>query len=260
MTLPDSSNTASSQTETGTVTKILGLAALTVVMTGVLIVAWYGRKFIVTPPSLRKPIGAHYHFRLQIINEGQPINFANDNFQTPYDKFSCSVALPEEPIHFHDAVDQIVHIHWQGITGGILLKQYGWNYLGGNDAILGYRFDGGWKPKPIKIKGNILPAITNEVNYYLYTGDQNYHELKNWSDFLVQDLEVFFKNSLSTNSTENAATPTNTTNHNSETDHTAIHQVVGNAVLFVQKEQPTEEQVQKYFNNLVPLPESTCGG
>jgi hypothetical protein len=233
------------------------------VIAGVLIITaaigiWYGWIYYQTPPNVRMPKSAHYHFRLQIINNGQPVNFASDAFQTPYDKFSCSVNLPAEPIHFHDNLDQFVHIHWKGVTGGMLLKQYGWNEIGGRNSTLGYRFDQGRWPKPVKTHGNILPKRPDSANYYLYIGDQTQHQPKNWQDFLHQDLEIFFENSLVANATE--TTSTAGLDQNFDPNLILLNHLVGNAVLFIQKDQPTEEQVQKYFNQLIPLPQSTCGG
>lgn len=45
-----------------------------------------------------------------------------------------------------------------------------------------------------------------------------------------------------------------------EEELTRINNLVGNVVIFVQQNQPTKEQIQERFNNLVPLHESTCGG
>ena len=214
---------------------------------------WYGWAYKTTPSVLQSPTAAHYHFRLQIINDGQPVNFASEPFQTPYDKFSCSMDLPEEPIHFHDNLDQLVHIHWQGITGGMVLKNYGWNEIGGRDTILGYRFDGGFWPQAITTHGNILPQKPTQFNYYLYTGDQTGRQLRNWQEFLDKDLYTFFIKTVTPNTT-------NTPSTSMEMGTTKIKNVVGNVVLFVQDKQPTEEDIQKYFDNLIPLPESTCGG
>lgn len=234
---------------------IIGILTITLA-----IAAWYGWLYASTPAQLRMPAAAHYHFRLQIINHGQPVNFAADNFQTPYDKLSCSVDLPTEPIHFHDNLDQFVHIHWQGITGGMLLKQYGWNEIDGSARTLGHRFNQGIFPKPIKTHGNILPERSPADNYYLYTGDQTAHKLKDWQEFLHQDLELFFAGSLSPIPDSTTTTSTTTTTLSTDPNLVLLNHLAGNAVLFVQPEQPTEEQVQKYFNQLIPLPKSTCGG
>ena len=239
-------------------TLLMGIIIIILIITMVL-AAWYAWAYASTPNNLHKPTSAHYHFRLQIINNDQPINFADPAFQTPYDKFNCSVALPEEPIHFHDNLDQFVHIHWQGITGGMLLKQYGWNEIGGSNNKLGYRFDQGRWPKTIKTHGSILPQRPNSASYYLYTGDKTAHQLRNWQDFLHQDLEIFFANSLST-STESSSPSITSSTTASNPNLVLLNHLIGNAVLFVQKNPPSEEQVQKYFNQLIPLPESTCGG
>lgn len=255
-----SAHESKNEPTSSSVGKILKWILTGVILITLAIAAWYGWAYTKTLPQVRMPQSAHYHFRLQIINNGKPVNFADNAFQTPYDKFSCTVDLPEQPIHFHDNVDQFVHIHWQGITGGMLLKQYGWNEIGGPSRMLGYRFDQGLLPKPVKTHGNVLPERLEQINYYLYTGDQTSHALRNWQDFLQQELEIFFEDSSSANSTDIAPTSTGNLDLNSNPNLTLLNNLMGNAVLFVQKDPPTEEQVQKYFNQLVPLPESTCGG
>jgi hypothetical protein len=215
----------------------------------------YGWMYIKTPAPLRKPQSAHYHLRLQIINNGKPVEFGKENFQTPYDKYSCSVNLPEEPIHLHDNINQFVHIHWQGITGGMILKNYGWNEIGDKDDVLGYRFDQSWWPHTITIHGNMLPQRLSSAHFYLYTGDQTSHRLRNWPVFLNEDLELFFNDSANLETGITEATSTT-----SDTEHTRVKHMIGNAILFVQENPPTETEVQSYFNNLIPLPESICGG
>jgi hypothetical protein len=116
---------------------VVGLLLLAVVVGGV----WLAAAYAFSPAAIRHPARTHFHFRLQVINGGTPVNFAEDKFQTPFDTDNCSAALTREPIHFHDQLDQFVHIHWAGMTGGLLLKNYGWNFISGPDDTLGYRFD-----------------------------------------------------------------------------------------------------------------------
>src|SRR5829696_3773881 len=102
---------------------------------------WYAYTWIITPEPLRHPGQAHYHFRLQVINQGTPVDFSQAKFQTDFNKDICSADITKEPVHFHDNLNQFVHVHWKGITGGLLLKTYGWNLSGGPATTLGYRFD-----------------------------------------------------------------------------------------------------------------------
>lgn len=41
---------------------------------------------------------------------------------------------------------------------------------------------------------------------------------------------------------------------------TRINNLVGNVVIFAQKDKPTDQQIKDRFNKLEPLSDSTCGG
>ncbi len=102
---------------------LLGL----IILVGGLVALFYNS----TPAALRQPTSAHFHFRLQIIADGQAVNFADDKYQTDFNADICSATLTKQPFHFHDKLDQFVHIHWKSMTGGLLLINYGWNLIGG---------------------------------------------------------------------------------------------------------------------------------
>src|SRR5688500_6219982 len=97
--------------------------------------------YTTTPANIRSPKSTHYHFRLQLLVDGQAVKFDEHPYQTPYDPNSCSAEITESPIHFHDNKDQFVHIHWKGVTGGQLFKHYGWNFIGGLPGTLGYKLE-----------------------------------------------------------------------------------------------------------------------
>src|SRR5476649_1937919 len=113
---------------------ILGILITALVATAI----WYAYAYAVTPQSIRTPSHAHYHFRMQIIVGGTPVNFSDAKYQTILGQDICTAALTKEPVHFHDKLDQFVHIHWDHLTGGIVLKDYGWNLIGGTSRTLGY--------------------------------------------------------------------------------------------------------------------------
>jgi hypothetical protein len=140
-----------------------------------------------------------------------------------------------------------VHIHWAGITGGILLKDYGWNLIGGPSGTLGYKFSGFKMPVAVPIHGHALPLDSTGDHYYVYTGIAgNFHQ-RNWTDFMHQDLKSFF-----------AGTPVLASD--SEKGPAQLNDVVGNAVIFVQKIPPSNDQVKARFQHLNPLPTSSCSG
>ncbi|MCA9344515.1 hypothetical protein KC946_01640 [Candidatus Saccharibacteria bacterium] len=238
---------------------------------------YYGYLYASTPSHLRNPEFEHYHFRTQIIVDGTSVDFSEEEFQqdTPG---TCSVEVSGTPIDFHDNTNQMTHIHWDGITGGEFLKYYGWNFIGGSDDSLGRRHDEGFmRMHSVERFGNLLPDISEGSNFYVYTGDADGYEQKNWDDFLSQDLEVFFGKNSSLSKDEQASLLEKiffpkAYAHGSEVDEhivesdkteeelTRINNLIGNVVIFVQDTEPTEQQIQERFANLVPLSDSVCGG
>lgn len=275
---------------------------------------------ILSTDGFNYPKQDHLHFRLQYIFQGQAEDFGSPRYQVDYVKDVCNGALTESPIHFHDQIDQIVHIHWQNMRGGDVLKFYGLNYVGGLDSYMGFKMDElfNFLPKitPVPIHSQSLPKPKPEDNFYIYTGEKDNFEKKDWNNFLKQDLETFFgvqsQISLKQNNYfnlgsinaeahagEEHATQTEAEQHElevkeqeqlnnknniaqeaeskveregslqisevSEIDKTEeelkqINNLIGNVVIFVQKDEPTKEQVQARFDNLEPLGVSVCGG
>ncbi len=242
-----------------------------------------GYVYYASPQVIRNPKLEHYHFRMQIVVDGQKENFSEDKYQQDYAKDQCNANLPEQPIHFHDRKDQFTHIHWEGMTGGMVLKYYGWNYIGGLSNTLGYKLNPLNDIQKVNTHGNFLPSLPEASKLYVFTGDENGFKERNIKDFLKQDLEQFF--GVTSNS------PSHELNQQSKTDSlnmllpkalahggsddgadgepgeeskqeklTRINNLIGNVVIFAQSNKPTDEQVRERINSLEPLTESTCGG
>lgn len=241
---------------------------------------YYGYLYASTPEHLRNPAFEHYHFRTQIIVNGEPIDFSQKEFQEEYDKTSCSADIGGQPVDFHDGMDQMAHIHWRGVTGGEFLKYYGWNFIGGADNQLGRRYDQGMmKMQRIDTAGKLLPTPPDNPKFYVYVGDEDGYEQKDWNDFLHMNIEDFFgkKSLLNTSNTtinifdlftqkvfahgmvDDGHQETNE-GENEKDRLERINNLVGNVVLFVQENEPTAEQIKDRFANLVPLQDSVCGG
>jgi hypothetical protein len=216
------------------------------VMLGVIIGvgAWVWYVYAVTPAAIRHPSSAHFHFRLQVITGGAPSNFAENIFQTPFNKDICTAALTAQPVHFHDNEDQFVHIHWAGISGGLLLKDYGWNLIGGPGDSLGWRFDKLPSLSRVAIHSQALPSIPSGSKFYVYVGNQDSYQDRRWDDFLHQNLDTFLP----------------ATTIPSERDAAKLNNVRASVVIFAQKNKPTAAQVHDRFQKLVPLPTSSCSG
>jgi hypothetical protein len=236
------------------------LRAVLAIILGVLVVglAWLAYAYLSTPRSIRQPQSTHYHFRMQIINDSHPINFAAAPYQTPFNKDNCSAAITKEPFHFHDNKDQFAHMHWDHLTGGLLLKYYGWNFVGGADDTLGYRFDQLPRLQRIAIHGAALPTLPHGLHYYVYTGDEAGYQERKWDDFLHQDLRDFFAQRKAAGLL-NRFVPAASA-HGDDEELTRLNDVLGNVVIFAQSAKPTGRQVKARFEHLVPLPESSCGG
>ena len=236
-----------------------------------------GYVYAVSPGPIRKPQMEHFHFRLQVLVDGKAVDFSSPLFQNVYAKGQCTGDLTEQPIHFHDGKDQFVHIHWAGMTGGMVLKNYGWNFIGGRDGLLGYRIDDMPHLKAVPIHDNALPDVPNGANFWVYSGDEQGYQKRTLDDFKKQDLEKFFgkQSSFKTFATSNsllgllfpkAYAHGSQVNGDTSVDETEaerltrINNLLGNVVIFVQKDQPTDAQIKARFASLEPLSDSTCGG
>lgn len=238
----------------------------------VLVVMYFLSVYLSTPPHIRKPTFEHYHFRTQIMVDGAPVNFAEPKFQTKYDSTACSAEPGGHPVDFHDNADQMTHVHWKGVTGGEFLKYYGWNLIGGDPVSLGFRYDKGlWDREKINIFGNLMPVIPEKAKFYVYIGDKEEYQQKNWQNFLYKDLEEFFgKQSNLSNQTPGfnwlewlfpkALAHGGVDDEHDESELSRINNLIGNVVIFVQSESPTAEQIEARFDQLIPLSKSSCGG
>jgi len=247
-------------------------------------VLFAGYVYAASPAAIRNPKLEHYHFRMQILVDGKAEAFSSEQYQTAYAKDQCSAILSEEPIHFHDNKDQLVHIHWKGMTGGIVMKNYGWNYSGGISNTLGYRLDDLPRPQRVMIHGNVLPAVPKGANFYVYSGDENSYKERSFDDWKNQNLETFFgtKSNFSADMINKSyaswfdklfpkAYAHGTANDadgddgdaKTETEQekrTRINNLIGNVVIFAQEDKPSDQQIKDRFNVLIPLEDSTCGG
>jgi hypothetical protein len=129
-------------------------AVITAVAIVVLFGGWNGYLYATTPEHIRKPTFQHYHFRTQIVVDGNAVDFQKMNFKRKRLYLQLAVLLLAVlPIDFHDKMDQLTHVHWNGMTGGEFLKYFGWNYIGGEDELLGRRYDA----------GSIIPSSVKDI-------------------------------------------------------------------------------------------------
>lgn len=242
------------------------------------VVGVFGYSYASTPANIRTPEFEHYHLRTQVVIDGESVDFSKNEFQREYDGNTCSAEISEEPFDFHDGVDQFVHVHWDSMTGGQLLKYYGLNVLGGVDNSLGNNYTNGiLSPSSVGIYGDFIPDPSEASSYYVYVGDENSYQQKSWDDFINQDLEEFFGQKSNLSRDEQASLiekvffpkayahgevedEHSESSEKSEEELKRINNLIGNVVIFAQEIEPTSEQVTERFSNLVPLHDSTCGG
>lgn len=246
--------------------------------------SYAGYIYAVSPAVIRNPKLEHYHFRMQILVDGKAEDFSTEGYQTGYAKDQCNANLPEQPIHFHDNKDQFTHIHWEGMTGGMVMKYYGWNVIGGMSDALGYKLDDLSDPQKVTGHGNYLPPVPQDAKFYVYTGDETGYQERNFEDWTHQDLEQFFDKTSNFPAHEqnkqtslldkvfpkayahggeddgNDGEAGETGTESEEQKLTRINNMIGNVVIFVQKDKPTDQQIKERFNDLEPLSDSTCGG
>ena len=117
--------------------RVVAYALGAVVAVVLLVGGVYGYVYASTPEHLRKPTYQHYHYRTQILVNGKAVDFSKDEFQVVSgNSTTCSAEVGSIPIDFHDKMDQLTHVHWNGMTGGEFLKYFGWNFIGGDDERL----------------------------------------------------------------------------------------------------------------------------
>lgn len=257
--------------------KRLKIAIIAVAVILLIPVSYAAYVFAMSPEVIRKPQQEHYHFRIQILIDGKAENFAEQKYQTGYSKDNCNASLVDQPIHFHDKKDQFNHIHWEGMTGGMVMKYYGWNYIGGMSNALGYKLDNLKNPEKVTTHGNYLPAVPKDAKFYIYTGDEKGYQEKSFDEWKNQDLEEFFGKTsnfpghqqnkqsslvdkLLPKASAHGGTEAGPPGETEEEKLTRINNLVGNVVIFVQKDKPTDQQIKDRFNKLEPLTASTCGG
>ena len=290
--------------------KILKLLILLLLLIAII----FGAIYFWTPSSARFPEYDHSHFRMQYIFQGQAEDFATPRYQVEYSKDSCTGELPKEPIHFHDNRNHFVHLHWQRMTGGQVLKYYGLNKIDFVDSYMGIRIDELLKFKfnPMPIHANSLPKPRSDDKFFVYNGKAGEYKSRDINEFVTQDLEKFFgvestirktleedkakkvnwleptalahngethanqteeekhekevkeaeKLKAEVESRNNISQNSTTTIQPNKTDEELkdINNLLGDVLIFVQKDEPTADQINQRFNAMVPLSPSSCGG
>lgn len=239
-------------------------AVVGIVAAILLIGGYYGFLWFGTAPNIRDPKLEHAHLRLQYIVDDTAVDFSDDKYQQEYKKNQCSAEFPKQPIHFHDNLDQFVHLHWKDITGAQLLGYYG-NSVGGINDILGYKKNSLTDWEKISTHGDLLDNTSRDT-MWIYSSTDSELELRNIDDFLDHDLESFFGNESSFNSPETSFLdklfPIAHAEENlpEESELKRIQNLIGDVAIFVQDTEPTAGQIESARANFIELDNSVCGG
>ncbi|HIA91607.1 TPA: hypothetical protein EYO12_00635 [Candidatus Saccharibacteria bacterium] len=238
---------------------VIGLFAAFLIVGGV-----YGFLFFNSPVNFRSPKLEHAHLRMQYVVDGTAIDFSDDKFQQEYKKGVCSAEFPKQPIHFHDNLDQFVHLHWKDVTGAQLLGYYG-NSVGGVDGTLGYKQNSLTDWEKVPAHGDLLDNTLKD-SMWVYAATDSGLELRDIDAFLNDDLETFFGDQSSFNPPEtsflNRFFPVAHAQEDlpDESDLKRIQNLIGDVVIFIQDTEPTAEQIESARINFIELENSVCGG
>jgi hypothetical protein len=154
---------------------------------------------MVSKPNITYPKTIHTHFMIKLYNNGSIYKTNSLKAMSPSDQTLCSGLITSEPMHFHDNVEDMVHLHWQGITGGQFLKYLGANYIGGFDSILGIRLDKLKELKIIPIRTTdkmIKPYPDSLIKIYIKRVNSEDYENMSLHDFLklqLSELDPVYK-------------------------------------------------------------------
>ncbi len=242
------------------------------------IFVFVARVYSTTPANLRRPDYANHYFRLQLIVEGDQVDFSESKFQDNSLQSQCSDTLAERPLYIAGGLDQVVHVRWAGIRGGDVLKYYGINNLGTQDGFLGYRLDQTLWPQKTITKGDFLPLPDENSEYWVYTSDQTgavFYRRRTIDEFNLLDLETLFdKQSTLTQQREEEAEQeklwdpfieafaqeeeAEQESEDEEMEEELPQDFLGDVVIFVQEEEPSIEDVFERFEDKVKLPTVRC--
>ena len=182
---------------------------------------------------------------------------------------------------FHRGQDQWLHLYWQGLSGGSLLRNYGYQNTSPFEGYLGVDLREFPKIKPVPIHTDLLPEPTSAEQLYVYSGNENGYRRRDVTAFINQDLEQFLKPSVDSQvstfpnqldtllqAPARPAGPKKEEDLESFlaapkdrgfliTDLSSV-KFLGNIVVFLQDKEPTSAAVSQRFSTLNQNPPFAC--
>ena len=226
--------------------KVIGISIGIIIFTTLFVGIFFTS---ISPLHISFPKSTHSHFRLQIWHHGEQINFSDETFQTPYNPLVCDQNITETPIHFHDSQKEIVHLHWKGITGYDVLKNYGWNNNAFNlmKTIQGIRFDEFPHIHVVHSQKSVLPEVKDDEDVFIFIKRGESISTLTLKEFLKTHLESYFMEEYKTkNNMQEHMIPDNTP--------------LGDVLILIQSNAPTNEEVQQYLSNFHEEMSRSCNG
>ena len=233
----------------------------------ILVVGWLAFSFA-SPLAVTFPRRTEYAVRMQVVIEGVPVDFSQQAYQTKLDETVCG-ELSTRPVAFHGGQEQWLHVYWRDLSGSTILRNYGYKNYAPFENYLGVRADQFPQFTPVSIHGNILPETSPAAQLYVYTGDQFGYTRRDESLFLEQPLEDFLDDvipgtpmnalQIQGNAQEEALGPSQQRDLQAdEAERARPLDVLGNVVIFIQTQEPTEAAIIERFLTLTSREPTTC--
>lgn len=141
-----------------------------------------------SPRPITFPKKAEYQARLQIVVEGDAIDFSQQPFQNNALEL-CSNDIIDRPFGVYEGNSQIIHMHWENLTGANLLRNYGFKNTGPFENYLGVNLNNFPDYEPISIQGNLITTPEETFEYYVYTGNQFTYTRRDETEFLNRSIK-----------------------------------------------------------------------
>ena len=237
----------------------------------VLVIISTSTLFLITPKHLKNPSLDHQHLRLKLLVNGKRIDFGSQEYQKEFDKSICDNKLSSEPFHFHDNLDQYLHLHWKGLTGGDMLTYLNINNkLRANLRTLAFRFD--YFPQLQRIR-TLEPKLDIEKGSSIQIYFRGYQQeqiskinIDMFKSTAITDLNKKVYSAYNKNEANNTNVAyahegeDDSDNQAVDSEKQKIESLLGDFVIVINKEEIKDNELKQLFTDWIDIPESVCGG
>ena len=225
---------------------------------------------VISRPHLIKPVATFFKLKMRIHYQKTPLELTQNDI-TDQSNSNCNLVVTEKPFYLDKDKKNVVQVRWEGMTGGELLKYYGFNYLSGLNDLIGVQYRGPFDIKPIRPLSISKPTASDIL--YVYTGSGKDFKLLNSQNFLYQDLENTLKKSrLRTKREKESSKLTLYTISVSGEESLGlalkpqltdgqlndINNILGSLEIFIQQDAPSNTDIINSFNSMERLSSESC--